>query len=121
MLDAPTILFLDDCPARTAAFLAREPLARTVTTAAAAIAALRHHQSQQLVWDEIHLDHDLGGKSHRSTRDADTGSEVVRWILLNKPDVLTFIVHTHFRKAGRLMTRALDRAGYRVLRIPFPL
>ena len=111
------VLFLDDDPARRAAFRKSCPRAVIAETAESAIGWLKY--SPLGVWDEVSLDHDLEGESYVDSLRDDCGMEVVRWVCLNKPDVLTFIVHTHNDDAGDLMVEALDRAGYRVLRIPF--
>ena len=50
------ILFLDDDPARAEIFLAENPEAVWVQTADECIARLEED------WDEVHLDHDLGGE-----------------------------------------------------------
>ena len=50
------ILFLDDDPERAEIFLADNPEAVWVQTAEECIARLAE------AWDEVHLDHDLGGE-----------------------------------------------------------
>lgn len=110
------ILFLDDDPKRCEAFLKRVPTATVVHTAEACIDALGWQY-----WDEVHLDHDLGGEHFVDSFRADCGMEVVRWVVLARPDVREFIVHTYNPDAALLMVPALRRAGYVVHRIPFPI
>ena len=52
----PLILFLDDAPDRAAVFLAGHPVAVWVQTVDQCIELLEQP------WDEVHLDHDLGGE-----------------------------------------------------------
>ncbi len=110
-----TVLFLDDNPARAYVFLQREPDAIVVETAAECI----KHLQPGTYWDEVHLDHDLNGESFVNPEREDCGMEVVRWICLNKPDVLTFVVHSHNFWEAPSMVAALRAAGYRTLEIPF--
>lgn len=61
-----------------------------VKEAAQAIIHLTHEK-----WDVLFLDHDLGGEIHVSTENANTGSEVARWLEKNtdkKPRVI--IIHS---------------------------
>jgi hypothetical protein len=108
------ILFLDDCPERTKVFKAALPSADTVETARAAIVALIEED-----WEWVFLDHDLGGKEAANSADPDTGMEVVRWIIENKPIIEKIIVHTLNKSAGQTMVSKLHEAGYWVLWIPF--
>lgn len=108
------VLFLDDCPHRCEAFRLREPAAMIVRTAAECIAQLK-----SAAWDEVHLDHDLTGETYCESDREDTGMEVVRWLCLNRGAVLTCVVHTHNVNAAWRMAKALEAAGYRVVRAPF--
>ena len=108
------VLFLDDCEIRCKKFRSRCPSATIVNTADECIEKLKGR-----FWDECHLDHDLGGETYQDSRESNTGMAVVRWIVLNRPDVLTFIVHTYNDVAGPIMVEALEQAGYRVVRAPF--
>ena len=67
-------LFLDDDPARAAVFTARHPDACWVETAPACLEKLAER------WDEVHLDHDLGGEHFVESTRPDCGMEVVRWL-----------------------------------------
>jgi len=112
------VLFLDDDHDRLHSFLDRcEPWAEItiVYSAASCISQLRHGGP----FAECHLDHDLTGESYCDPDRDDTGMEVVRWICCAKPDVRTFVVHTHNEIAAPLMMKALEAAGYRVVRAPF--
>jgi CheY-like chemotaxis protein len=112
-----SILFLDDCQTRRrwAAENIHEPLVERhdirmtlVATAADAIAAL----SAGPAYDLVYLDHDLDGQAWANPNGENTGSEVVRWILLNKPAIGKVIVHSMNTPAGNRMAKWLKRAGY---------
>lgn len=109
-----SVVFLDDCEYRTAAFKAEVPEAYTVTTAEETINKLQYRPVGYLF-----LDHDLGGGSQMDSSRSDTGMEVVRWIVQNKPQIHTIVVHTMNFDACGPMTKALYEAGYRVLYVPF--
>ena len=109
-------LFLDDDPLRSEAFLAVYPDAVCVETAEACIARLAE------AWDEVHLDHDLGGEVHVDPTRTDCGMEVVRWLSLTpRPHLRTakFSIHTHNGMAAMMMSLQLKAAGYRVVVGPF--
>lgn len=109
-----TILFLDDSQKRIKRFLTEHPHAHVVETAPDAIAALQARK-----WKKVYLDHDLGGEAWVDPKRPDTGSEVVRWVVENKPEVKEFIVHSHNHLAAPFMARALIEAGYETSYIPF--
>jgi len=109
------ILFLDDDPTRCRIFRRMQPDAIIVNTARECIDQLRRPET----WFEVHLDHDLGGQHYQDTAEENSGSEVVRWILMNKPDVRTFVVHSFNGPAAIAMRDALRKAGYYTLYIPF--
>ena len=67
-------MFLDDDPNRAEIFLKEHPQAIWVTTVAECLARLDEP------WDEIHLDHDLGGKMFVDSADQECGMEVIRWL-----------------------------------------
>jgi hypothetical protein len=112
----PQILFLDDDPGRARAFLARHPEAVWVETADECIARLEEE------WDQVHLDHDLGGEVFVDSCRSDCGMEVVRW-LCSEPrghiDEAMFIVHTHNAEAARSMLQLLRENGYQAVYRPF--
>ena len=111
-------LFLDDDPARAAAFLARHPDAAWVETAAECVARLAEP------WDEVHLDHDLGGEHFVESARADCGMEVVRWLTAEPRPHLArarFTVHSHNVVAAFEMTIRLMDAGFQVAARPFGL
>ncbi|WP_165222771.1 cyclic-phosphate processing receiver domain-containing protein [Aquisphaera insulae] len=113
---AARLLFLDDDPRRTRSFLEINPHAVAVSTAEACVSRLEDP------WDEVHLDHDLGGEVYVDSGRSDCGMEVVRWIV-SRPagqfhDTL-FVIHTHNVKAAGVMCRALREHGLAVVYRPF--
>lgn len=114
MSTTESILFLDDCLRRCRRFKSQFPAAEIVHTVAECIAAM-----QRQAWDEVELDHDLDEQTYCDSDSPDCGMEVVRWVLLNSPDVRTFVVHTCNEIAGPIMVKALESAGYRVVYAPF--
>ena len=112
-----SILFLDDCPTRRGwatehihgPLVDRHDIRVTlVATAADAIAAL----SAGPAYDLVYLDHDLDGEAWANPNGRNTGMEVVRWILLNKPEIDKVVVHSMNTPQGNRMAKALRRAGY---------
>lgn len=108
------VLFLDDDLTRCSNFRSRVPSADIVHTAADCIAKLKEGD-----WEEVHLDHDLGGEVYADSCREDTGMEVVRWMCLNKCNARTVIVHSYNAPGAASMMSALEAAGYYALRIPF--
>lgn len=115
---SPRLLFLDDDPVRASAFLKDHPRAVWVTTVPQCIERLAEP------WDEVHLDHDLGGKRFVDSGDVDCGMEVTRW-LCKEPrphlQAARFFVHTHNSTAGLLMVLLMHRRGYQAEFRPFGL
>ena len=110
------LLFLDDDPGRAAIFLKENPDAIWVTTVADCIARLGQP------WDEVHLDHDLGGKTFVDSNARDCGMEVIRWLCKEPRTHLKasrFFVHTHHAAAGLLMVLQMHRYGYKAEFRPF--
>ena len=98
------------------AFLAAHPDAVWVRTAEECIGRLAES------WDEVHLDHDLGGEVFVDHEREDCGMAVVRWLCERpRPDLKTtrFYVHTHNLNAGCLMALHLEAEGYDVQIRPF--
>jgi hypothetical protein len=113
---APRILFMDDDPERAEIFLAANPEAVWVETASDCIARLAE------VWDEVHLDHDLGGERFVDLSREDCGMEVVRWLCLeNHPHLkqTRFLVHSHNPVAAEMMAIQIRLAGFQVENRPF--
>ena len=111
------ILFLDDSGARARRFTEVCPQAVWVTGSRECIRLL----SQD--WDEVWLDHDLGGEVFVDSRREDCGMEVVRHMAANRPEHLLrtrFVVHSLNFAAARRMVRELRRAGYECIHRPFP-
>jgi hypothetical protein len=110
------ILFLDDDPARGLHFLTENPDAVWVETAADCIQALGEP------WDEVHLDHDLGGEVFVDHDRDDCGMAVVRWLCEEpRPHLQSslFVIHTHNPDAALAMIFQLESMGYRVEQRPF--
>jgi hypothetical protein len=110
------VLFLDDDPLRAATFLAEKPQAVWVQTAAECIARLAEP------WDEVHLDHDLGGEHFVDLSRDDCGMAVVRWVCLEPRPHLRptrFQVHSHNPQAATIMGMQLMGSGFSVELRPF--
>ncbi len=109
-------LFLDDDPTRAEVFLKENGGAIWVTTAADCVRRLEER------WDEVHLDHDLGGETDVDFRTLNCGMEVIRW-LCAEPRVhlrrTYFVVHTHNVAAGLMMILLMRATGYRAEFRPF--
>ncbi len=107
----PRILFLDDDPKRAMEFVINNPDAIWVETAADCISALGEP------WDEVHLDHDLGGEHFVDHDRDDCGMAVIRWLcdefrIHLKPT--HFVIHTHNPSAALAMMFQLQSMGYNV-------
>jgi hypothetical protein len=111
------VLFLDDDPLRAELFLNDHPSATWVTTVSDCVARLED------VWDEVHLDHDLGGKTFVDSNAEDCGMEVIRWLCKEPRNHLKrttqFFVHTHNAAAGLLMVLQMRSNGYNAEFRPF--
>ena len=112
----PRVLFLDDDPRRAEIFLAEHPQAVWVETVVDCVERLGE------TWDEVHLDHDLGGRQHVGVDDIDCGMEVIRWMCKEPRDHLRatqFFVHTHNMVAGLLMVMQMRSSGFKAEFQPF--
>ncbi len=110
------ILFLDDDPGRASVFLERTPAAVWVETVVDCLEKL------QEPWDEIHLDHDLGGEIYVDIARDDCGMEVVRRLCLEPYPHLKssrIILHSHNHVAATIMLMNLNAAGYNAVARPF--
>lgn len=110
------ILFLDDDPERAAAFLENYPSAVWVQTVDECLKRLEEE------WNEVHLDHDLGGERFVRVDREDCGMEVVRWLcLVPHPHLMKtrFFVHSHNENAASMMISQMKVAGFRVAFRPF--
>jgi hypothetical protein len=113
---SPRLLFLDDDPQRAESFLSENPQAVWVETVTDCLSRLQEN------WDEVHLDHDLGGKTFVNMNQIDCGMEVIRWLCTEPRDHLRatrFFVHTHNSLAGLLMVLQMRSAGYHAEFRPF--
>ena len=108
------VLFLDDNPHRTKKFVSHYLWAKTVETSEDCIKELGINE-----YHVLFLDHDLGGEQFVDSGREDTGMEVVRWMVENKPNVGDVIVHSHNTPAGIEMVAKLEDAGYSAVYIPF--
>ncbi len=114
----PRRLFLDDDPERAAAFLEAHPDAVWVQTVPECVAKLAEE------WDEVHLDHDLGGEHYVDVDREDCGMEVVRWLGKEPRRHLRrarFTVHSHNMVAACVMVMEIRSMGYQVEARPFGL
>lgn len=110
------MLFLDDDPERAKAFLEKNPTAVWVQTVEDCLKRLEEN------WDEVHLDHDLGGERYVRVDREDCGMEVVRWLcLVQHPHLMPtrFFIHSHNENAASIMLSQMRIAGFRVSFRPF--
>jgi hypothetical protein len=110
------LLFLDDDPRRAETFLAENPDAVWVKTVVECLDRMTE------AWDEIHLDHDLGGRQFVDTNQDDCGMEIIRWMCKEPRPHLNdtaFFVHTHNSVAGLLMVLQMRTSGYKAEFRPF--
>jgi hypothetical protein len=110
------LLFLDDDRRRAEIFLAEHPHAVWVQNVADCLSKL------EAAWDEVHLDHDLGGNQLVATDSVDCGMEIIRWMCKEPRDHLRscqFFVHTHNLVAGLLMVMQMHSAGFKAEFRPF--
>jgi hypothetical protein len=108
-------LILEDSPERLEQFEDRFPGTPTATTADAAIDALQVSGRTGALF----LDHDLGGEQDADPHGKNTGMEVVRWIVDNRPAIKRVYIHSMNMSAASEMERRLRGAGYVTERIPF--
>lgn len=107
---------MDDDEDRGAIFLEQHPQAVWVKTADECIAQLEGP------WDEVHLDHDLGGEHFVDIDRDDCGMAVIRWLCLRPRLHLRFtrfFVHTHNANARYVMLMHMQTSGYQVEACPF--
>ena len=110
------VLFLDDDLVRAETFLGLHPEAVWVQTASECIARLEE------AWDEVHLDHDLGGEQFVDSERDDCGMAVVRWIVESPRAHLRktqFIIHSHNLNAATMMGFQMSMSGHKVEIRPF--
>ena len=110
------ILFLDDDHRRAEVFLAWNPHAIWIQTAEDCIARLEEP------WDEVYLDHDLGGEQYVDVERPDCGMEVVRWLCKESrphPNTTRFVIHSHNMAAAMMMVLLMRETGYDAEFLPF--
>jgi hypothetical protein len=111
------IIFLDDNKERSHWFRSEVPSAIIAETAEAAIKSIE--TQQHVNW--LFLDHDLGGEEYINEKRPDTGMEVVKWIIQNKPSIGFIVIHSCNAYAAKIMMEDLNTAGYAATRVPFPV
>ncbi len=112
----PRILFWDDDPDRAAAFVATRQDAAWVQTVEQCLELL------EKPWDEVHLDHDLGGEVLVDHERDDCGLAVVRWLCEEPRSHLRdtrFVIHTHNPNAACMMVLHPQVMGFNVQASPF--
>ena len=108
------ILFLDDDIERIKIFKSHYPWCDVATTTEECIEKLKSSK-----YDFVFLDHDLDGKTYCNSDDTDTGAEVARWIVKNKPQIGNIIVHSYNNIGAEYMTQLLREHEYNSMKIPF--
>ena len=108
------VLILEDAKYRIKEFRSYMPFAKIVKMVDDCI-----EQLEKESWDILFLDHDLDDDVYVNPDEYNTGSEVVRWIVKNKPEIEQIIVHTHNEKVGEIMTNDLCKSGYKAVRKKF--
>jgi hypothetical protein len=112
------ILFLDDCPARCRwahENLNGDEMLMLAFNAETAIGVMEKCKDISTAF----LNHDPGGTAYQPHWEKNSGSEVVRWVMKNKPSVGRFVVHSMDTPAANRMVSALQRAGYDACYVPF--
>ena len=109
------ILFLDDNDERIRQVLSKWPAALVVKTVSDCIAALKSKN-----FTTVMLDFDLTGDEKSSNyKDPESGGEVVRWIIENKPTITELLLHSHNVPMASRMSLELKDAGYQSFMVPF--
>jgi hypothetical protein len=108
------IIFLDDDQNRISNFVRFYPRALLAYTAEECIGLIQDTPNSI-----VFLDHDLDGRQYVDTNEKNTGSEVVRWIVANRPLIKEIIIHSHNHEAAANMSSKLKRAGYKQACVPF--
>jgi len=110
------IFFLDDDEYRVKTFRSMFPATLVAWTSWEIIKMLKEYT---VPLEYLFLDHDLGGEQFVNPERENTGSEVVRWVVANKPLVERIIIHSHNEPAAKMMEADLLEAGYWVRRLPW--
>jgi len=119
------ILFLDDSEERQKLVLAYFEAVYSTEEFALLFAkdaqtAIEYLQAVEEPWNLVMLDHDLGKEIFMDSDRMDTGMEVVRWIVRNRPLIEKIIIHSWNSPAAEEMIARLRAAGYEeVLYQPF--
>jgi ActR/RegA family two-component response regulator len=117
------VLILDDNEERMKRFKRyflemddKKPYVDYVYTAQECIEKLKQHDYYLACFD-----HDLGDRVNVPTNDPNTGSEVVRWMWENKPNIEHVIVHSCNEYASKGMVIDLQRMDYDAIWIPYTI
>lgn len=108
------VLFLDDNDFRCQTFRSFVPFGTIVNEAQECIDKLSEKD-----YDIVLLDHDLGGEVYVNSEEKNTGMEVVRWIVENKPRIGKVVVHSLNSGAALNMGDKLTSQEYVTYIIPF--
>jgi CheY-like chemotaxis protein len=116
------VLFLDDNEERIEHIkkVLGDTYIRAVRTAAECIEALELDGP----WHTVYLDHDLGGEVFVNSLEANTGMEVVRWLVregINKVDIKQIVVHSWNLPAAAEMVSKLADVGFNAVASPFEI
>lgn len=116
------IFFLDDDESRHKKFR-RAKIGNQIFAAYTADQAIDFFKSFEHKYEElaeIWLDHDLGGETFVDPSSKNCGSEVVRWIIRNKPPISCCIyIHSLNHEVAPSLVDNLRAAGYNAEWTPF--
>jgi hypothetical protein len=93
------VIFLDDDENRQRLMKSMLPCIIQTRTADETIAAI---EAESRV-DYLFLDHDLGGEIFVDSEEHNTGMTVAKWLVDNKRNIGTIIIHTYNHPAGQNM------------------
>lgn len=93
------VIFLDDDLNRQRLMKSACPCIVQTETADETIKAI---EAEERV-DYLFLDHDLGGEIYVDSNAHNTGMTVAKWLVENKRDVGTIVIHTYNHPAGQNM------------------
>lgn len=110
------ILVLEDSIYRQKDFRSNFPCATIVDKADQCIGILEDAKEP---WDLVFLDHDLDGQAFVDPSEHNTGSEVVRWVKANKPEIKKIIIHSLNKEVAHIMALDLLASEYNAQAIPF--
>lgn len=118
-------LFLDDNPSRAALAYSRWPDEKvSFTIWCQNVQEVIDTFGQDYDFEEVHLDHDLEGRTFVNPAHDNCGMEIVRWLEQNAGSLhkfadTLFIIHSHNYYAGLEMTQRIKKLGLNAKYIPF--